>query len=148
MAWAPSGKHLIAHERVGIEARFASEPARGPAHPPCAGTVDLVNRAAEAAFRTCFATSHAARAAFHDRIADEIKARPGAITGIGTQETCLPVARPQDDHGRTTGQLRLFAVHIRKGDCLDLRHDPDRPPAPRPGPAAWQTARFRTGFAG
>jgi NADP-dependent aldehyde dehydrogenase len=39
------------------------------------------------------------------------------------------------ERGRTTGQLRLFAAHIRQGDYLDLRHDaalPGRKPLPRP----------------
>ncbi|TNF60936.1 MAG: aldehyde dehydrogenase (NADP(+)), partial [Rhodobacteraceae bacterium] len=44
-------------------------------------------------------------------------------------------ARLEGERGRTTGQLRLFASHIRKGDYLDRRHDPalpDRQPLPRP----------------
>ena len=39
------------------------------------------------------------------------------------------------ERGRTTGQLKLFADHIEKGDFLDRRHDvplPDRQPLPRP----------------
>ena len=46
-----------------------------------------------------------------------------------------PPARLEGERGRTSGQLRLFAAHIRKGDYLDRRHDealPDRQPAPRP----------------
>jgi NADP-dependent aldehyde dehydrogenase len=46
-----------------------------------------------------------------------------------------PKARLEGERGRTTGQLRLFASHIRKGDYLDRRHDealPDRKPLPRP----------------
>ncbi|MGB3247267.1 MAG: aldehyde dehydrogenase (NADP(+)), partial [Sulfitobacter sp.] len=46
-----------------------------------------------------------------------------------------PEARLQGERGRTTGQLRLFADHITKGDYLDRRHDaalPDRQPIPRP----------------
>ncbi len=50
-------------------------------------------------------------------------------------ETGLPAARLQGERGRTTGQFRLFASHILKGDYLDRRHDaalPDRQPLPRP----------------
>lgn len=79
--------------------------------------------------------SRAERAAFLRAIADEIEARADEITEIGTQETGLPTARLQGERGRTTGQLRLFADHIEKGEYLDLRVDaalPDRQPAPRP----------------
>ncbi len=68
-------------------------------------------------------------------IADEIEARGDAITAIGWQETGLPAARLEGERGRTTGQLRLFASHIEKGEYLDRRLDPalpDRQPAPRP----------------
>ncbi|MFC3119805.1 aldehyde dehydrogenase family protein [Jhaorihella thermophila] len=71
------------------------------------------------------------------RIADEIESRGAAITAQGQKETGLPAARLEGERGRTTGQLRLFADHIEKGDYLDRRHDPRaaRPPAaaaPRP----------------
>lgn len=138
MSWTPHGKHLIAGEWVGGDATFRSEPAHGPAHEFSVGTLDLVNRACEAAedaFWTYGYTSREQRAAFLEAIADEIEARAEAITEIGTQETGLPVGRLQGERGRTTGQLRLFAQHIRKGDYLDRRHDaalPDRQPAPRP----------------
>jgi NADP-dependent aldehyde dehydrogenase len=102
------------------------------------GTVDLVARAAqgaEEAFWEYGYSSRETRAAFLDAIADEIEARADAITQIGCEETGLPEARLQGERGRTTGQLRLFADHIRKGDYLDKRVDaaqPDRKPAPRP----------------
>ncbi|WP_141135999.1 aldehyde dehydrogenase (NADP(+)), partial [Antarctobacter heliothermus] len=99
---------------------------------------DLVDRAcvaAEAAFESYGQTSRADRARFLHAIADEIEARGAQITQIGTQETGLPEARLNGERGRTTGQLRLFAEHILKGDYLDRRHDealPDRAPLPRP----------------
>jgi alpha-ketoglutaric semialdehyde dehydrogenase len=138
MSWTPKGKHLIAGEWVGGEARFRSAPASGPAHDFASGTVDLVDRAcaaAEDAFWSYGHTTREARAGFLDAIAEEIEARADAITKIGTEETGLPAARLQGERGRTTGQLRLFAEHIRKGDYLDRRHDkalPDRQPLPRP----------------
>ena len=100
-----------------------------PAH------VDAAAIGAEAAYPSYSALSREARAAFLDKIADEIEARGTEITAIGTSETGLPTARLEGERGRTTGQLRLFASHIRKGDHLDRRHDaaqPDRKPAPRP----------------
>ena len=57
------------------------------------------------------------------------------ITSIGTTETGLPAGRLEGERGRTTGQLRLFAEHILKGDYLDRRYDealPHRAPLPRP----------------
>ena len=138
MTFTPHGKHLLAGEWTDSATRFASSPAHGPAHEFAAGTVELVDRACEAAEDASWrygATTREARAAFLDAIADEIEARAEAITEIGTQETGLPAARLQGERGRTTGQLRLFAEHIRKGDHLDRRRDPalpDRQPAPRP----------------
>lgn len=138
MSWQPSGKHLIAGEWIGGTSTFRSDPAHGPAHDFAVGTVDLVDsaaRAAAAAFPVYAAKTRAERADFLNAIADEIEARAQAITEIGTQETGLPEGRLNGERGRTTGQLRLFADHIRKGAHLDLRHDaalPDRQPAPRP----------------
>ncbi|MCT7665355.1 aldehyde dehydrogenase (NADP(+)) [Shinella kummerowiae] len=137
MAFTPNGKHLVAGQWLDGNGTFASSPAHGPSHDFAVGTVDLVNRAAEAAeeaFLSYGYSSRATRAAFLRAIADEIEARADAITEIGTQETGLPVARLQGERGRTTGQLRLFADHIEKGDYLDRRLDaaqPDRQPLPR-----------------
>ena len=138
MPFTPHGQHLIAGDWVAGATSFMSDPAHGPAHAFSVGTPELVDAAAQAAedaFWTYAYTTRAARADFLDAIADEIEARAEAITEIGTQETGLPTARLQGERGRTTGQLRLFADHIRKGDYLDRRHDaalPDRQPAPRP----------------
>ncbi|MFD1798099.1 aldehyde dehydrogenase (NADP(+)) [Paracoccus aurantiacus] len=138
MTFTPHGKHLIAGEWVGGDKTFSSEPAHGPAHDFSVGTVELVDAACEAAedaFWTYAYSTREDRAAFLDAIADEIEARADQITEIGSQETGLPEARLQGERGRTTGQLRLFADHIRKGDYLDRRHDkalPDRQPLPRP----------------
>lgn len=138
MAFTPKGKHLVAGEWLDGAGTFASAPAHGPVHQFAAGTVDLVNRACEAAedaFWSYANSSRQERAAFLRAIADEIEARAEAITEIGSQETGLPEARLQGERGRTTGQIRLFADHIDKGDYLDRRLDaaqPDRQPAPRP----------------
>ena len=138
MTFKPHGKHLIAGEWIGGGATFRSEPAHGAAHDFSVGTVDLVNRAcdaAEDAFWSYGYSTRAERATFLNAIADEIDVRGDAITQIGTEETGLPEARLVGERGRTTGQLRLFATHILAGDYLDRRHDaalPDRQPLPRP----------------
>lgn len=133
-----TGKHLIAGDWVVGDAQFTSEPAHGDAHEFSVGTpahVDAAAKAAEEAFWTFGYSSRAERAALLNAIADEIEARGDEITAIGASETGLPEARLQGERGRTTGQLRLFASHIEKGDYLDRRHDealPDRAPLPRP----------------
>lgn len=133
-----TGRHLIAGEWVAGAATFASSPAHGPSHVFSVGTpahVDAACKAAEMAFPDYSAATRATRAAFLNRIADEIDARGAAVTEIGTQETGLPAARLEGERGRTTMQLRLFAGHILQDGWLDRRHDaalPDRQPAPRP----------------
>ncbi len=133
-----TGKHLIAGEWTAGKTTFRSEPASGKPHDFAVGTpghVEAACTAAEEAFWDYGYSSRETRAAFLDTIADEIEARRDAITEIGTSETGLPEARLIGERGRTTGQLRLFASHIRKGDYLDRRHDqalPERQPLPRP----------------
>lgn len=133
-----TGKHYIAGEWVEGTETFESSPAHGPAHSFSVGKPEHVNRAAEAAEEAFWSygySSRAERAAFLNKIADEIEARAAEITEIGTQETALPEARLEMERGRTINQLRLFASHIEKGDYLDRRHDPalpDRKPQPRP----------------
>lgn len=133
-----TGKHLIAGEWVGGDTTFKSEPSSGEPHDFAVGTPELVDRAARAAedaFWSYSALSRTARAAFLRSIAEEIDKLGDEITKIGVEETGLPEARLIGERGRTTGQLKLFADHIEKGDYLDLRHDaplPDRKPLPRP----------------
>jgi len=132
------GYSLIAGEWLAGEGTFQSEPATGEAKTFSTGSVDLVNKAcaaAEDAFWSFAYSSREDRAHFLDRIAEEIDVRGDAITEIGSAETGLAAARLEGERGRTTGQLRFFAEHIRKGEYLDLRHDealPERQPLPRP----------------
>ncbi|MBF2714819.1 aldehyde dehydrogenase (NADP(+)) [Agrobacterium vitis] len=133
-----TGKHLIAGEWVEGTGTFTSSPASGESHTFFLGSAALVDRAmkaAEQAFASYGYSSREERAKFLEAIAEEIDARGDEITKIGTQETGLPEARLIGERGRTTGQLRLFADHIRKGDYLDRRYDaalPERQPLPRP----------------
>ncbi|MGF1595005.1 MAG: aldehyde dehydrogenase (NADP(+)) [Kiloniellaceae bacterium] len=138
MAFEPIGKHLIAGDWVAGKETFESDPATGPKHAYAVGTVanvDAAAKAAEEAFWSYGYSARGERADFLNRIADEIEARAETVTEVGCQETGLPEARLNGERGRTTGQLRLFASHIEKGDYLDRRHDgalPDRQPLPRP----------------
>lgn len=138
MTFIPKGKHLVAGEWLVSDATFTSDPAHGTAHDFSVGTPVLVDRAcqaAEDAFWSYGYLPRAQRADFLETIADEIDARSAEITEIGMSETGLPEARLVGERGRTTGQLRLFATHIREGSYLDQRHDvalPDRAPLPRP----------------
>jgi len=138
MTFKPHGKNLVAGEWIASDTTFVSLPAQGESFSFSNGTaaqVDAACKAAEEAFWTFGASSREDRAKFLNAIADEIEARADAVTEIGTSETGLPQARLQGERDRTTGQLRLFASHILKGDYLDKRHDealPDRQPLPRP----------------
>jgi len=138
MTFTPHGNHLIAGKQVGSETRFNSAPATGDAFEFSAGSPAIVAdacAAAHAVFTGFAATSREQRARLLEAIADEIDTRGDRITEIGSAETGLPAARLQGERGRTTGQLRLFATHIRAGDYLDRRHDaalPDRQPLARP----------------
>jgi NADP-dependent aldehyde dehydrogenase len=138
MGYEPHGKHLIAGNWVSGQTTFTSQPVTGEGQSFSEGGADEVDRAARAAeeaFATYGWTSREERAAFLEAIAEEIDARGDDITRLGCAETGLPEARLQGERGRTTGQLRLFAGHIRAGTYLDRRYDaalPDRQPLPRP----------------
>ncbi|NVO25065.1 aldehyde dehydrogenase (NADP(+)) [Donghicola mangrovi] len=138
MGFQAHGKHLIAGEWVGSDKVFVSEPAHGTAFEYSVGTPELVDQAcvaAEEAFWEFGYSSREERAVFLEAIAEEIDARGDLITEIGCSETGLPEARLVGERGRTVGQLRLFASHIRAGDYLDRRYDaalPERAPLPRP----------------
>ncbi|MCF7701230.1 aldehyde dehydrogenase (NADP(+)) [Loktanella sp. M215] len=133
-----TGNHYINGAWVAGGTMFQSDPVSGDAATFQSGgtpEIDAAMTAAEAAFETYGWTSRADRAAFLEAIADEIEARGADLTAYGTAETGLPEARLNGERGRTTGQLRLFADHIRKADYLDVRLDaalPDRAPLPRP----------------
>lgn len=133
-----SGKHLIAGKWVAGDRTFQNNVLSGEPSEISVGTPLHINAACEAAeeaFASYGWSSDADRARFLRTIADEIDARGDAITAIGTAETGLPAVRLEGERGRTSGQLRLFADHIEKGDYLDRRHDealPDRTPLPRP----------------
>ncbi|WP_380779021.1 aldehyde dehydrogenase (NADP(+)) [Sphingomonas sp. R86520] len=89
---------------------------------------------AEAAFDTFRETDPETRAKFLETIADEIEAIHDPLVARAIQESGLPRPRLEGERGRTTGQLRLFAKHLRAGTWASVIIDeaqPDRKPAPR-----------------
>lgn len=116
MTYQPHGKHLIAGEWIASPDQFTSQPVTGEGMSVSAGgatEVDQAVQAAEAAFETYGWSSRETRASLLEAIAEEIEARGADITRLGMAETGLPEARLEGERGRTTGQLRLFASHIR-----------------------------------
>ncbi len=133
-----TGHHYIDGAWVAGGTSFQSDPVSGDpvtVHSGGRAEIDAAMTAAEAAFEIYGWASREVRAGFLETIAEEIEARGEALTAYGTAETGLPEARLNGERGRTCGQLRLFADHIRKTDFLDRRLDavlPDRAPLPRP----------------
>ena len=96
--------------------------------------VNLACEAASQAFKSYRRTSPEQRALFLDAIADELDALGKDFLEVISKETALPIARLQGERGRTSGQMRLFAQVLRRGDFLGARIDtalPDRKPMPR-----------------
>jgi NADP-dependent aldehyde dehydrogenase len=97
--------------------------------------VDAAAEAAAAAYPLYRNLSAERRAEFLDAIADELDALGDDFVALVTRETALPAARIQGERGRTSGQMRLFAKVLRRGDFYGARIDralPDRQPLPRP----------------
>jgi alpha-ketoglutaric semialdehyde dehydrogenase len=97
--------------------------------------LETATRSAAEAFPAYRATSPQQRSALLSAIADEIEADGEAIIETAVAESHLPTARITGELGRTTGQLRMFAEVVRRGDHLGVRVDPalpDRQPLPRP----------------
>ena len=99
------------------------------------GEVDRAARAAAAAYPAFRALSAGRRAEFLDAIADELDALGDEFVAVVCRETALPAGRIQGERGRTSGQMRLFAQVLRRGDFYGARIDralPQRTPLPRP----------------
>jgi NADP-dependent aldehyde dehydrogenase len=97
--------------------------------------VDAACAAAEAAFDAYRSTDRETRAAFLEKIGEEIIAIGDELIETAMRESGLPRARLEGERGRTVGQLKMFAGVVRKGGWLGLRIDPalpDRQPLPRP----------------
>lgn len=110
-------------------------------HQASEAEVDAAARAAEAAYPAYRQLSPEQRAQFLDAIAEEIDALGDDFVAIVCRETALPPARIQGERARTSGQLRLFAQVLRRGDFLGARIDraqPERQPLARADLRQWQ----------
>lgn len=100
-------------------------------------TLTDIDRACQLAGDTFPAFSSVAietRALLLERIAFELEAIVDELVVRIGQEAGLPEARVRGETARTTGQLRLFATVVRRGDFLQARIDtalPERQPLPR-----------------
>lgn len=104
-------------------------------HQATESEVDAAARAAAAAYPAYRSLSAVRRAEFLEAIASEIDALGDDFVAIVCRETALPAARIQGERGRTSGQMRLFAQVLRRGDFHGARIDralPERSPLPRP----------------
>jgi len=106
-----------------------------PFHMASALDVEATLRLADEAFQTYRETTGDVRAAFLERIGDEIMGLGDALIARAHVETGLPAARLTGERARTVSQLRLFAQVVREGSWADARIDtaiPDRHPVPKP----------------
>ncbi len=97
--------------------------------------VDAAAKAAAAAYPAYRSLSAERRAQFLDAIADELDALGDEFVAVVCRETALPAGRIKGERGRTSGQMRLFAKVLRRGDFYGARIDkalPERTPLPRP----------------
>ena len=110
------GKQLIGSSlsAEGKESFQSLNPATGEKMPTqfIHATKDELEKACELA-RNAFAVyrkkSGAEKAAFLEKIAEEIENTGDVLVQTACAETGLPAGRIQGERGRTTGQLRLFA---------------------------------------
>ncbi|MEP7258207.1 MAG: aldehyde dehydrogenase (NADP(+)) [Flavitalea sp.] len=87
-----------------------------------------------AAFPIYSQLSYSSRAAFLDKIAEEIMALGDELITRCSAESGLPVGRITGERGRTCGQLQLFAKLLRDGWWVDARIEkaqPERQPLPK-----------------
>ncbi|HEJ8093641.1 TPA: aldehyde dehydrogenase family protein [Serratia marcescens] len=112
-------------------------------HQATAAETAAAAEAAAAAFAPYSQLSAEQRANFLDAIAEEIDALDDVFFAFAMQETALPQARLSGERARTSGQMRLFATLLRRGDVEGVRIDcalPQRSPLPRPDLRQYRTA--------
>jgi NADP-dependent aldehyde dehydrogenase len=130
-----TGKNLIAGEPIdSADGRFTAAGASTAFEEASAAHVDRALDAAESAWHEYRRVPAAQRAAFLERIAEELE-QLGDLVDVAHRETALPPERLTGERARTTGQLRLFASLVREGSWVDASIDralPDRRPVPKP----------------
>ena len=100
-----------------------------------ADDIDRAANLAADAFPVVSALSGRRRAELLRRVADELTSEGDSIIERAQLETGLALPRLQNELGRTTGQLRLFAEVLEEGSWVNARideGDPERKPFPRP----------------
>lgn len=96
--------------------------------------VDAAANAAQAAFPAYDNLPAERRAEFLDAIGAELDKSGEEFIALVCRETALPAARIKGELARTSGQMRLFAKVLRRGDFYGARIDlaiPERQPLPR-----------------
>ncbi len=139
---AITGKMLIgSRSLVDHRTTFkAVNPATGETMEPAfstAGETEVAQACAlaAAAFDSYRESDAVLRAAFLDRIAENILALGDELIDRASAESGLPRGRLEGERNRTVAQLRLFGEVVRSGEWQRVRHDdamPERKPAPRP----------------
>ncbi|MGB1288155.1 MAG: aldehyde dehydrogenase (NADP(+)) [Aggregatilineales bacterium] len=136
-----TGKHLIAGKWVRKQkSSFSSVNPRTATSGDTVfaeASTEEINAAVEAA-ATAFSETRdydtEKRSLFLEAVADEIEALGDDLLTVCDEETGLGLPRLTGERGRTTGQLRAFAAHIREGSFVEAIIDtalPDRQPNPR-----------------
>ncbi|HET7314665.1 aldehyde dehydrogenase family protein, partial [Salinisphaera sp.] len=132
-----NGQHFIGGARVAAgTATLASHsaedntPYKQDFFEATADEVSAAAAAAHAAFDTFSTLDAETRAQFLEACADEIEALGETVIHEAMRETALPEKRLTGEVGRTTGQLRLFAKVLRRGDYLGARIDTATDAAP------------------
>ena len=130
-----TGKNLIAcAPSDSAEGRFVAGGALAEFEEASSAHVDRALEAAERALHAYRRLPVEARAAFLDRIAEELE-RVDGLLDAAHGETALPPERLAAERARTAAQLRMFANLVRDGSWVDARIDraiPDRKPLPKP----------------
>ncbi|MDN5518637.1 MULTISPECIES: aldehyde dehydrogenase (NADP(+)) [Pseudomonas] len=131
------GGQRSAHGEIRLESLDAAtgEALPGVFSQATEAEVDAAAKAAASAFPLYRNLPASRRAEFLDTIADELDALGDDFVATVCRETALPAGRIQGERGRTSGQMRLFAKVLRRGDFHGARIDralPDRQPLPRP----------------
>ena len=139
-----AGRRIASGEATLLSLRAVDGEATGHRfYPASREEAALAAEAAQQAFAVYSQTTPQQRAHFLCAIADELDALGEPFFAIAGQETALPLARLQGERARTSGQLRMFAGVILRGDTFAARIDTalaDRQPLPRPDLRQYQQA--------
>ncbi|HBQ2431288.1 TPA: aldehyde dehydrogenase (NADP(+)) [Klebsiella aerogenes] len=139
-----AGRRIASGEATLLSLRAVDGEATGHRfYPASCEEAAQAAEAAQQAFAVYSQTTPQQRARFLNAIADELDALGEAFFAIAGQETALPLARLQGERARTSGQLRMFAGVILRGDTFAARIDTalaDRRPLPRPDLRQYQQA--------